>query len=119
MPEDEVDWGAYNADKKRQRQKNHDHAMATFEDAKKLAKVNGFILFQHGPWHFSLTCLKGGERQWRLNLYPSNQRIWADKQCGKAPFLKVPDCWNFIDVIMAAILNPVSTLKKSLANIEE
>ena len=113
MP-DEVDWDAYNAAQRKKKQENHDRAMATFEEAKKLATVNGFDLFQHGSWHFSLTRLEDGKRLWRLNLYPSNQRIWADKKCGKAPFLKVPEPWNFVDVVMAAICSPVSVLKKAL-----
>lgn len=103
-PDGEVDYDKYNADWIKQKATQHETAIETLEEAQELARLNGFDLQQHSPWHFSLTCLTDGKRQWRINLYPSNQRMWADLHCGKVPFLKVPSPWTFLDVVSAAIV---------------
>lgn len=98
-----VDYDAYTAAVRKEKEVNCGRALASFTEAQKLAKVNGLDLVQHSPWHFSLTCIEDGKRQWRANLYPSNQRIWVDKKCGKI-FLDVSKPWNFLDVVSAAII---------------
>ena len=100
----DTDRDKYNAEQRRKKDENYDKAIKSFESAKKLAVSIGFSLIQHSPWHFSLTYVKDGERQWRLNLYPRNQRIWSDPACGKTPFLEVPKPWDFFDVVTAAVI---------------
>lgn len=109
-----MDWDEYKAEQKKEREENHSRAMKHCDIAQKLAAVNGFSLVQHSTWHFSLTCIRYGKLQWRINLYPSNQRVWADRKCGKAPFLRLPSPWTFLDVVSAAIIQVHPTPKKLL-----
>lgn len=113
-----VDYDSFNADLRKMRGENYDNAMATFEEARRLATLNNFSLQQHSsPWHFSLDYFKNGQRRWRINLYPSNQRLYADRNCGKAPFLEVEKPWTFLDVVSVAIIvvqEPPEKLVKAL-----
>jgi len=86
------------------KKRNYDRAVATFDAAQDLAYDNNMDLVQHGsPWHFSLTQYKkNGNTSWILHLYPSKQRIYRDKHY-KAPFLKLPRPWTFLDIVKAAI----------------
>lgn len=109
-----MDWDDYQRRQKKERDENYARAMEHYEIARDLATENGFALIQHSDWHFSLTCIRDEKRQWRINLYPSNQRVWADRKCGKAPFLKLPSPWTFLDVISAAIIQVHPTPQKLL-----
>lgn len=112
----EIDFDRYNADLQKQKTKNYERAIATFEGAKSLAEVNGFILCQHSHWHFALIH-PANERQ-IYNLYPNNQRIYIDPK-NKGPFLKVPSPWTFLDVVSAAIIaTQLEPIKKSLSRDE-
>lgn len=97
-----MDWDQYRAEKNRENQKNYDRAVATYLQAQELARLNGLDLVQYSPWHFALICERP---KWVYNLYPSNQRIYADPK-HKGPFLKVPEPWTFLDVVSAAIIQP-------------
>lgn len=109
-----VDWDEYKAKQKKGRDENYARAMEHYETARDLATENGFALQQHSTWHFSLTCVQDGKRKWRFNLYPSNQRIYWDRKCGKAPFLNLPKPWTFLDVVSAAIIQVYPTPQKLL-----
>ena len=109
-----MDWDEYKAKQKKEHDENYGRAMCHFDVAKDFATKNGFSLVQHSTWHFSLSCISYGQRQWRINLYPSNQRVWADRKCGKAPFLKLPSPWTFLDVVSAAIIQVHLTPQKIL-----
>jgi hypothetical protein len=107
-----MNWDEYNAERDKKKKENYDRAVATFTAVQELARLNGFSLVQYSTWHFSLTYLKDGKRQWRINLHPSNQRIWADRKCGKAPFLEISTPWTFLDVVCAAMIQTQLPPKK-------
>lgn len=98
-----MDWDQYNAEKKKVREKNVQDSLDILVEAKRLARDNDLVLEQHSQWHFSLTCNQNGKRQWRINIYPSNQRIWWDKKCGKAPYFELPFPWTLFDVVKKAV----------------
>lgn len=105
----DLDWDKYKADQKKQREENHAQAMATFDSAKELARVNGWTLAKHTEWHFSLS-----SENYRYNLYPSNQRIYADPK-HRGPFLKVSKPWTFLEVVSSAIIkSQVAPIQKGM-----
>lgn len=98
-----MDWDDFNKRRQDRKDKNLQDSLDILVEAKKLAHVHDLVLEQHSQWHFSLAYTKNGDRKWRLNIYPSNQRIWCDKKCGKAPFLELPDRWTLLDVVKKAV----------------
>lgn len=72
--------------------------MQIFEEARKLAYEHGMILIQHTDVHYTLSA-----NNWRLNLYPGNQRLYHDKKHKKPPFLEVPENWTLKDIVDACI----------------
>lgn len=98
-----MDRDEYRAIQNKRKAENLQDSMSVVLEAKKLAMKNGLELNQHSQWHFSLTCMKNGVRKWRRNIYPSNQRIWWDKKCGKAPYLDLPTPWNLLDVVKKSV----------------
>ena len=72
-----------------------------FPHAKELANYGGLVLQKHTETHYSLR----RAHSWVINLYPGNQRLYADKNRHKAPFLKVSQVepWRLEDVVKAAI----------------
>ena len=68
-----------------------------FPRAAALARRNGLRLICHNETHYQL---RGGE--WLINLYPGNQRILADRQKDRAPYLDLPDPWTLVDAVEAA-----------------
>ena len=75
------------------------NAAAAFAVAADMAHSNGLKLVQKNETHYQLR----GNR-WLLNLYPGNQRIYADRQqANTPPWLNVPDPWTLTDVVRAAI----------------
>lgn len=101
-----MDWREYTKNSTKGRHKNLANAMPTFEQAQALAKQHGFELYQHSFWHFSLMYSPShyiSASDWRWNLYPSNQRIYADPHY-KSPFLRIENSpWTFLDIVEAAI----------------
>ena len=71
------------------------------DEAVQLAKSNALLLRKHSDFHFSLTRLG----QWRINLYPSNQRVYPKSK--NAPFLKLPFDWTVLDAVNTAIESAV------------
>lgn len=98
-----MDYDANRAIEVKRKDKNLQDSLDIFLEAKKLARDNSLELVQHSQWHFSLTRCKNGERKWRRNIYPSNQRIWWDKKCGQAPYLNLPVPWTLLDVVKEAV----------------
>jgi len=98
-----IDYNRFNAELKKLREENYKSALATFSQAQDLARVNGAFLMKCTEWHFKL---KVGKHIY--HLYPNNQRIHRDYNF-QGPFLDVAKPWNFIDVVMAALLS--GTLK--------
>lgn len=93
-----MNWDEYKAAQKKEKQENHERAMATFDDAQDLARENNWRLFRCSDIHFKLTC-----GNWIYHLYPSNQRIYADPTHHRGPFLNVTRPWTFLDIVEAAI----------------
>ena len=104
-----MDRDEYRAAQNKLKAANLQDSMWVILEAKKLAQENGLELKQHSQWHFSLAYKRNG-RAWRINVYPSNQRIWHDRKCGKAPFLEVKNNWNLLDIVRKA----VETLPKAV-----
>ena len=98
-----MDWDEYKAEQEKRKEKNLQDSLDVLHEAAALATKNGLDLKQHSQWHFSLTCYENGERKWRRNIYPSNQRLWWDEKCGPAPYLKLPTPWNLLDIVKKVI----------------
>lgn len=98
-----MDLDQHNQEKREEKAENLKDSLAVLLEAKKLAAENNLVLEQHSQWHYSLTLMKNGARKWRINVYPSNQRIWWDRRCGKAPFLDLPVGWTLLDVVKKAV----------------
>ena len=98
-----MNWDEHNEKKRKDKADHLQASLDVLHEARKLALENGFELIQHNHWHFSLNLYKGGERKWRLNIYPSNRRIWWDKKCGKAPFLDLPFGWTLLDIVKITV----------------
>jgi len=76
------------------------HCRDTLSKAKTLAAEHGFLLLQKSEVHYQLLGLGG----WLINLYPGNQRIYADPNRAKAPYLRIEKAeWDLIDAVKAAI----------------
>ena len=76
-------------------------AEVDFPYAKELAKYGGLFLQKHTEIHYSLR----RAHKWVINIYPGNQRLYADKNRYKAPFLKLSsvEYWRLEDVVKAGI----------------
>ena len=98
-----MDWDEYNQQKQDRKEKNLQNSLDVLQEASALATKNGLELVQHNHWHFSLTCYRDFRRIRRYNMYPSSQRIWIDETCGLAPYLKLPNPWNLLDVVKEAV----------------
>jgi len=75
---------------------NRDSAEGSFHAAAKLARSKGLSLTQRSDSHYQL---RGG--RWLINLYPGNQRIYADRNKDRAPYLDVPCNWTLQDAVEA------------------
>lgn len=80
------------------RESNREAALSQFELAQELAERHGMIFVQRTESHYQLS--RDG---WLINVYPGNRRIYADRNKVRAPYLSVPDEWNLMDVIEAAV----------------
>jgi hypothetical protein len=55
----------------------------------------GVMLHRHDDGHYAV---EHKRVRWLVNLYPGNQRIYADRNRPKAPYLSLPDPWTLQDV---------------------
>lgn len=76
-----------------------DAAAEQFKEAMALAIGHDLVLTQCTNIHYQLSDRHG---DWLLNIYPSNRRLYHDKQ-RRCPYLRVPDDWTLLDVVKAAI----------------
>ena len=76
-----------------------DAAADEMSTASKAAASAGMTITQPSAIHFQL---RG--RGWLMNIYPSNQRLYTDRN-HRAPFLRMPTDrdWTLMDVVVAAI----------------
>lgn len=77
-----------------------DRAGNQFDEARACASAAGLCLVRRGENHYQLS-KHGG---WLLNLYPSNCRIYSDKNRDRAPFLDFAGVrWTLADVVARAV----------------
>ena len=75
-----------------------DSAASQFAEAAYLADGSGMLLLRRTQYHFQLLHQRDG---WIVNIYPSNRRIYHDKN-HRGPFLKLPHDWDLLSVVRAA-----------------
>ena len=69
-----------------------------FSEAEHIADEADLCLRECSNTHYQLI----GDG-WIINLYPGNQRIYADKGGARAPYLEVAHPWTLITAVQAAI----------------
>lgn len=79
--------------------KRRAEATTEFDEACQLARANGLRLRCCSDAHYQL---KHVCKDWLLNIYPGNRRLYHDPQ-RMGPFLRVPDDWTLIDIVRAAV----------------
>lgn len=94
-------WDFHNQIVRAEKKDNMARSINKLKEAKKLANDNNFVLKQHSQIHYSLNFIQGGKVKWRLNIYPSNQRLYSDPN-HRGPFIKVNRPWTLVDVVRAA-----------------
>lgn len=81
-------------------------AGSSFDEVAALAQAHGMKLRQCTDAHYQLSHVDDG---WLLNLYPSNCRIYADKNKPRAPYLNFAGVeWSLRDVVETAINKQIS-----------
>lgn len=71
-----------------------------FGAAQQLAAQAGLTLVRRSDVHYQLFLSRN---DWLLNIYPGNQRLYADRNRPKAPFIDVKLNWTLIDVVKSVI----------------
>jgi hypothetical protein len=71
-----------------------------FGAAQRLAARHGLILKRRSESHYQL-CRKS--RQWLLNIYPGNCRLYYDRNKQKPPFLTIDSPWTLLGVVEAMV----------------
>jgi len=72
-----------------------------FKEAMRLASRNNLLLKRHSDTHYSLS--PHGKGGWKLNIYPSNRRLYFDKKVQRPKYMQLPTEWTLHDVVTAAI----------------
>ncbi len=80
------------------RRENRAGAEDQFTAAQKLAELNGLHLKQCSTAQYQLT---HHTKNWLLNIYPGNCRLYHDKN-RPGDYLDVKPGWNLMDVVVAA-----------------
>ena len=78
-------------------QHNRELAFQEFPDAAALASEHGIDLLHRTDAHYQLRT-----RDWIINLYPGNGRIFSDTH-KRGPFLRLLHPWTLLDAVKAAI----------------
>jgi hypothetical protein len=79
-----------------------DDATRQFPDAAMIAAACGLRLVRKTEVHYQLSPVDESP-SWLLNIYPSNRRLYHDTNKPRtAPFLRLPDKWDLLDVVRAA-----------------
>lgn len=92
------DFRAWDEAKKKASRKRRERAWTAFDAAKKRAADAGLRLTRHSEQHYQIS-----DGAWIINLYPGNQRIYADPKRRRAPFLELKRPWSLMDAVEAAI----------------
>ena len=74
-------------------------ASQEFPKAFYLASEKGLRLTQRSDIHYQLY---SPDAEWLLNIYPSNRRLYHDRNKSTPPYLQLPDDWTLLDVVNAA-----------------
>lgn len=92
---------ALKLDRQRRGHERCDQACREFPEAERVARECGLKLLKRSATHFQLTPLIS-LGSWLINLYPGNQRVYFDRNRGRAPYLALPDDWDLKDAVKAA-----------------
>lgn len=76
------------------------NAEAEYEQARVYAEAYGISLKRFSDIHYQIHDLS---KDVVINLYPSNQRIYADKKHKNPPFIKLQHAWRLMDVVKGYI----------------
>lgn len=80
--------------------KNRLTAEQQLSQAAVIAYKAGLLLKMHTETHYSLECRRDN---WRINIYPGNRRICADRSRSRAPYIELGDLeWTLLDVVNKA-----------------
>jgi hypothetical protein len=90
-------WNDVHFGRRLESRKRRGDAYVEFLAARDEAEQRGLTLKQCSMDHYQLT-----NGSWLLNLYPGNQRIYADRNRSKPPFLNVPEPWTLMDCVRAS-----------------
>lgn len=93
----------YRKQSRRRREINRQNAEAGFEEAVDMSAKIDMDLTQCTEAHYQLTVYLSHSplEFWLYNLYPGNQRIYADPN-HRGPFLQLAGVWSFEKIIKAA-----------------
>lgn len=100
-PPDVPDWETFHREDAARRAGNRERNLFAVEAAMEEAAAGGLRLEMHTDVHFSLIAT-----DWRLEVYPGNQRLYRPAKHGRAPFFDLPDPWTVLDVVRAALNTP-------------
>lgn len=75
-------------------------ASQEFPKAFYLASEKGLLLTKPSDIHYQLS---PKDRSWILNIYPSNRRLYHDRNKSTPPYLDLPDDWTLLGVVRAAV----------------
>ena len=91
----------FKAGQERRATAEHDYA-----DALRLCRGTPLMLVKKDC---SLYHLRHASAGWLINLYPGNQRIYADRNRPRAPFLELTGtAWTLLDIVKAALASEES-----------
>jgi len=96
-----MDFDQYNKEKAAEKEANLQASVKVFDEARRLAIKNGWELKEKINYgHFQLFHRRTG---WLYNLYPSNQRIYADPKHRGGFIHGIIKPWTLLDVVKEAI----------------
>lgn len=72
-----------------------------YAEAARVARQRGLRLRRRSETHYQLTP-RGEDRGWLLNLYPTNSRVWGDRNRPRGPMLNLPYGWTLMDAVNRA-----------------
>jgi len=90
-----------------ERKTRRDQAADDFAVARQLAMKYGHSLVRRTNIHYQLSKTDKG---WLVNLYPGNQRIYADKKRPRAPFIRVVHPWTLLTLVESLLLDQMGEL---------
>lgn len=85
-------------ERQQQGETRREDAASNYAEAARAAKDRGMRLIRHTDAHYQL---RHWRKNWLLDLYPGNQRIYRPNREPRAPFLEFEEEWTLLDVVFA------------------